>query len=99
MPDKNEVDSEHLARVLGTDPDTTLDGAPFVTAEELTESGEVVETSDVFAVVAAYDHEVGNPTAPEFETYDEAREAGIVLLTINANVVSFRIDKRTTRKQ
>lgn len=80
------------------DPDTTLEGRPFVTAEELAESGEVVETADVFALVAAYDHAVGSPTAPEFETYDEARDAGIVLLTVNANVVSFRIDKRTTRK-
>lgn len=69
-----------------------------LTDDERKASGEVVETADVFALVAAYDHEVGSPTAPEFETYDEARDAGIVLLTVNENVVSFRIDKRTTRK-
>lgn len=57
-----------------------------------------VSTADVFAVVAAYSHAVSNPTAPEFATYDEAREAGIALLTVNESVVSFRIDKRTTRK-
>lgn len=100
--------------VIGTDsrspkldPDTTLDDPPFVTdpndfsyddpAAPWNQKA-ALEVADVFAVVAAYDHAVGSPTAPEYDTYDEARDAGIVLLTVNENVVSFRIDKRTTRK-
>lgn len=90
MPDKNEADSARLARVLGTDPDTTLDDPPFVQP--------TVSTVDVFAVVAVYDHEVGRQTATEYATYDDARSAGILLLSVNPNVISFRIDKRTTRK-
>lgn len=85
------------------DPDTTLDGEPFVQGDSAIFPIVVTEhiespVVDVFAVVAAYDHVVENATATEYPSYDEARAAGIEMLAVNANVVNFKIDKRTVRK-
>lgn len=85
------------------DPDTTLDGEPFVQGDSAIFPIVVTEhiespVLDVFAVVATYDHVVETATAPEYPSYDEARAAGIEMLAVNANVVHFKIDKRTVRK-
>lgn len=97
-----ETQAQAAARHIdarAADPDTTLAGEAFVdhavenTGDDTFLSD--VSVVDVFAVVAAYDHEVGNQTAPEFDTYEHAQDAGIALLLTNANVLHFRIEKRT----
>lgn len=79
------------------DPDTTLEGVPFVHDHTNADGTEWAPLGvvDVFVVDVEFAQDRAYGPSPTFDTYDEARAVGVDLLKNHADARSFSVRKST----
>lgn len=79
------------------DPDTTLEGVPFVHDHTNADGTEwtPLGVRDVFVIDVQFAQDRAYGPSPTFDTYDEARAVGVDLLKNHADARSFSVRKST----